>query len=605
MTDLALLQRFEPVVRYTAGEMFYPCAVDGYLAQCSLWQRDREGQETPILPPGSLNAQTLATVDPPQPGAELFLRYVDKPLDPLAFQRWLNSPAHPPFSSVGRLARVGMIGRTAEALFNFSLLIRGRVPGGTTAQAQQQYAQMHATDPRYVYYGRVLRDENYVILHYYFFYVMNDWRSSFHGVNDHESDWEQIYIYLSEETEGDFTPHWVAFAAHDFSGDDLRRRWDDPELEKVGENHVVVYAGAGSHAAYVQPGEYLMQVEPQAIKPVKAVIGPLRQALAEAFSGDEPAPDVTDAPLFPLAFVDYARGDGLAIGPQQPQGWSPELLSDDLPWVSSYRGLWGLDTGDPLGGERAPAGPKFDRDGSVRYSWQDPLGWSGLDKVPAPQMVQSELQRAIEALDLEAGELWALIEQRRAALRAQGLAAQALADTADLQRQTDEQTKALAAAEKELQELTAGRTAVVERRRALQNYLARLQHGDLGDPQAHLKHKTVPQPPAPPIARALDLWAAISGALLMIILIMLVTFLPPQWPLWIVVTILTFGVIEATLRGRAVPYLLTSTVVLAAISAAVLIYDYWRWLLPGALLAVFLYSLLTNLRELRTRRPHR
>ena len=36
--------------------------------------------------------------------------------------------------------------------------MRGRVPGGTTGQAQQQYKQMMAADPRFVYYGRVLRD---------------------------------------------------------------------------------------------------------------------------------------------------------------------------------------------------------------------------------------------------------------------------------------------------------------------------------------------------------------------------------------------------------------------------------------------------------------
>ena len=37
VTDLELLRRFEPIVRYTKGEYFFPMAVDGYLAECDLW----------------------------------------------------------------------------------------------------------------------------------------------------------------------------------------------------------------------------------------------------------------------------------------------------------------------------------------------------------------------------------------------------------------------------------------------------------------------------------------------------------------------------------------------------------------------------------------
>jgi hypothetical protein len=65
-----------------------------------------------------------------------------------------------------------------------------------------------------------------------------------------------ICVYLSEWPTGEITPEWVAFASHDQSGDEVRRRWDDPELEKTGE-HPVVYAGAGSHASYFAAGEYL------------------------------------------------------------------------------------------------------------------------------------------------------------------------------------------------------------------------------------------------------------------------------------------------------------------------------------------------------------
>jgi hypothetical protein len=78
---------------------------------------------------------------------------------------------------------------------------------------------------------RAVRDAGYLVLQYWFFYAMNDWRSTFSGVNDHEADWEQIILFLTEPDDGgDPDLAWVAFSAHDEVGDDLRRRIDDPDL---------------------------------------------------------------------------------------------------------------------------------------------------------------------------------------------------------------------------------------------------------------------------------------------------------------------------------------------------------------------------------------
>ena len=106
-------------------------------------------------------------------------------------------------------------------------------PGGTAAAAQIKYEAVRASDPRYVYHGRVVRRNGWICLHYLYFYFMNDYRSTFYGVNDHEADWEQVFIYLEDAPDGP-RPVWIAAAAHDYTGDELRRRWDDPTLEKVG-----------------------------------------------------------------------------------------------------------------------------------------------------------------------------------------------------------------------------------------------------------------------------------------------------------------------------------------------------------------------------------
>ena len=36
-TDAELLRAFEPVVRFTSGEQFFPMDVERYVSACSLW----------------------------------------------------------------------------------------------------------------------------------------------------------------------------------------------------------------------------------------------------------------------------------------------------------------------------------------------------------------------------------------------------------------------------------------------------------------------------------------------------------------------------------------------------------------------------------------
>ena len=81
----------------------------------------------------------------------------------------------------------------------------------------------------------------------------------------------------------------VGCTVHDQAGDQLRRRWDDPGLRTVGD-HPVVHAGAGSHAAYVEPGEYVTTVPRCRPAPVRTALGAIRvlwrDVLRQADPGD-------------------------------------------------------------------------------------------------------------------------------------------------------------------------------------------------------------------------------------------------------------------------------------------------------------------------------
>jgi hypothetical protein len=397
----ALLRRFEPIVRYTRGEQFFPMSVEAYLRRCSLWRQPPEGEAVCLVPEGELTTEVLVEPRYADFGTVHYLKFIT-PLNlaELAayrlqtLQKGLRSKDGEDLfrAGRGRLARVGYGSRFVDALFQLSLLARGRVPGDTAAAAALEYRRIMDQDPHYRYYGRVLRQNGWLFLQYWFFYPFNNWRSGFFGANDHEGDWEMVSIYLSEaETDGVVRPVWVAYASHDFEGDDLRRRWDDPELETVGD-HPVVYAGAGSHAGYYRPGEYLAELELPFLMPLVEVGDRLEHFWRRTLrryrvpDGEQPGEgEGTAFNLFRVPFVDYARGDGVAIGPGQERCWDrPGLLSPAPDWARYYRGLWGLYARDLFSGENAPAGPMYNRDGTVRRSWYDPVGWAGLHKVPPP-----------------------------------------------------------------------------------------------------------------------------------------------------------------------------------------------------------------------------
>ena len=267
-SDLDLLRAYEPVVRFNEGELFFPASVEDYVACCTLLERVRGEDPRVVLDQGEVTLERLTEVDAQRSGPGLYLRFVDEPFSRLASMRWRRRSDRPRFRHADRLARVGVLSRIIDALMRVSLFFRGTVARGTEAAAETQYREQMRAD-HHPYYGRVVRSAGYVALQYWFFYAFNDWRSRVYGVNDHEADWEQVVVYLAEQADGSLQPSWVVFSAHDESGDDLRRRWDDPDLDLVGE-HPVVFAGIGSHSGAYVRGEYLTTFDPPAFPRVVA-----------------------------------------------------------------------------------------------------------------------------------------------------------------------------------------------------------------------------------------------------------------------------------------------------------------------------------------------
>jgi hypothetical protein len=499
LDDLALLRAYEPVVRFTQGEYFFPVAVDRYVRHAALWSEPEGAEPALVASPGELDLEALAARGATTQGIGESLSGI---MDGGRPHRAIIAPRdRPPRLKGGsRLAAVGLLARLIDALNRLSLLFRGSVPGGSAARSFQ-LQQDHLAPDQPTYHARVLRDGGWIVCQYWFFYSFNNWRSAFGGVNEHEADWEQVTVYLDGTGEvgpdGLPAPRWVVFSAHDETGDDLRRRWDDPDLTVVDGRHPVVFAGAGSHSGAYLAGDYLITIPTPTLGGLVKVFRFLGRVIA-------PWSRSADDEGLGIPYVDYARGDGRVCGPGGDP-WHPVLIDEETGWVRDFRGLWGHDTGDRLGGERGPAGPRYERDGTVRQSWADPVGWAGMAKVAPNPRVEAELVAArIEELG---AELAGLDEELAAGRGSLATAAAGLAPSSP-------EVRALAAEESQLLALSMRATRLRDERARMTAALGSPPR-DPG-PHAHLSHRRTPLAAVRGArARALAIWAVISTPILL------------------------------------------------------------------------------------------
>jgi hypothetical protein len=598
--DLETLRAFEPVVRYTRGEKFFPMDVEPYVEASSLWLHVVDGSDREVVPEGELTLARLVELRDAPFGSLFYLRFV-QPLDlgesaaALAAERKLEKAQQSEFKAgVGRLARGGLLPRLGDGLFSLSLILRGTVPGATAAAAALKYAALREQHPGFVYHGRVVRQGGWTICQYWFFFAYNPWRSGFHGVNDHESDWEMISVYLYEGDDG-LLPEWVAYASHDFHGADLRRRFDDGADLELFDGHPVVYAGAGSHASYFRRGEYQAEIPIPAPRRVRQLANAASTFWRERLGqGNE-----TSRPLR-IPFVDFARGDGVGIGPGEANGWTPRVIDESTPWVSEYRGLWGLFARDPISGENAPAGPMYDRDGRPRSSWFDPLGFAGLAEVAPPPLEPELMAAELGHLRLRQDELNREIGEAILYLREVGARLASMRGSPHL-------AYASSRLEAEIAGLSTGLTglrreryenaAVVE---GLQRRLAALEAGERDDPRAHIRHAAEPVPVSKMrFNQAIEVWAAISISALLVGLAVLLVLSPGNAWAEAILLVLAFVVGESVLRGTFVRTINRIGVILALIAVVVLFVQYAEWAFFALLVALAAFLLYQRVQEYR------
>jgi len=86
--------------------------------------------------------------------------------------------------------------------------------------------------------------------------------------------------------------------------------------------------------------------------------------------------------------------------------------------------------------------------------------------------------------------------------------------------------------------------------------------------------------------------------LLLLVLVALLIYFPAYWLTWVIVVGGIFISIDAILRGWFPKLLLNVTIILGLITAAILVLDFWRFIVSLGLLVLVINISRENLREL-------
>lgn len=328
--DQELVRQYEPVLHFTKGENFFPMRVEPYIQQCSL-HVTAGNTEVMRIPPPYVDTQALAEFVT----RDHFLVFADERIaeeeEVQLLRQWIDHQRQTTYRGPDfrRFLR-DLKDKAEEAGLDLAkrFLPLGH-PQAVFEQALSRYGGITANQPAYHY--RVSEDAGYTVLQYWYFYAYNDFAISYGGVNDHEGDWEAVFIFLQ-----DGEPVWTTYSSHIGKGKELGRAWGETKLQ---ETHPVVYVAAGSHANYHTA---------EAHKPDKAFV-----------TGD----------------VIVGGLDGLPWSHREPL---------NRPWFTEFQGRWGGYRSDGLrerlvnmvGGP--PTGPRFDRDGQERPQWHAPARFAGL-----------------------------------------------------------------------------------------------------------------------------------------------------------------------------------------------------------------------------------
>ena len=296
---------------------------------------------------------------------ELWLRFVERPLGRSEYRAWRRDRrrARPAAGAAGSPRSACSPGSSMRRCGCRCCCVDVCLAGRRPRRSRNTGPGPARTCP---YYGRVTRDRGFIALQYWFFYAMNDWRSTFAGVNDHEADWEQVTVFLPDP------PDLPA----------ARSGWPFPRSTRsaticAADPTIPTWSGGtptrSSSPALGRIGGLPAGRLPGHRRAARAWTAARRHCATwpGCFCRGHAR---TPAPPLGIPFIDYRRGDGPGVGPGEAKKWRPVPRRRPDALAAGLPGLVGTGHPRPVRRRARLAGPRYERDGSVRLCWSRPGG---------------------------------------------------------------------------------------------------------------------------------------------------------------------------------------------------------------------------------------
>jgi hypothetical protein len=242
----------------------------------------------------------------------------------------------------------------------------------------------------------------------------------------------------------------------------------------------------------------------------------------------------------------------------------------------------------------------YNRDGSVRRAWYDPLGWAGLDKEPPPSAALNVTLARQEELANQDTELQAYIEEKSQELMGLGVEVAAMRGEPHMTKRYEAHQGRVRELSKEVDQLRAAQAAAQALMESLQGYAEELQAGKRAPARAHIQRARQPaSSQSLRASRLAELWAAGSIGLMLLALVSLLLFRQEYLLHGLGAILALFLFLEAAFRGRLTRLVTGVTLGLAVIATLILLYEFFWQILIVVVLAIGIYILWDNLREIR------
>jgi len=241
----------------------------------------------------------------------------------------------------------------------------------------------------------------------------------------------------------------------------------------------------------------------------------------------------------------------------------------------------------------------YDRDKTISREWYDPVGWAGLDKVPTRTEKLDVILKSQADIGARLVSLRSEILEKSSQLKSLGMEAEATRDLSHLRKLHEGQTRRIEELSKEVGMLRGKLSDDEVLHQSLGDHAERLRNGEWPPARAHIAHAARPVSEAETRAgRVAQLWASISVAVVLMALVGIFVYQREQLLSALVFAIALFAFVEAGFRKRLTRFIGSANVGLAVVGALVLLQHFFWQIIVLTVVAVGLYILWENLREL-------